>query len=66
VRYFGLWHPANREHGARTRLLLVLNQPAAPASPGACEAEPNGDLPPVRPDQRSRPPARIVRSAIAC
>jgi hypothetical protein len=44
VRYFGLWHPANRELAARARLMLMLNQPAAPATPGACDAaEPNGD-----------------------
>jgi len=44
VRYFGLWHPANRELAARARLMLVLNQPAAPATPaGGDAAEPNGD-----------------------
>jgi hypothetical protein len=44
VRYLGLWHPANRELAARARLMLLLNQPAAPATPGACDAaEPNGD-----------------------
>jgi hypothetical protein len=29
VRYFGLWHPARREHAARARLLLLLDRPAA-------------------------------------
>jgi hypothetical protein len=29
VRYYGLWHPARREHAERARLLL-LNRPATP------------------------------------
>ena len=27
VRYFGLWHPANRDLAARARLLLLLDRP---------------------------------------
>jgi putative transposase/transposase-like zinc-binding protein len=30
VRYFGLWHPAKREHAARARLLLLLDRSATP------------------------------------
>lgn len=32
VRYYGLWHPARREHAARARLMLQLQQPATPSS----------------------------------
>ena len=32
VRYWGLWHPSRRKQAARVRLLLQLDQPAAPAS----------------------------------
>jgi Putative transposase len=32
VRYFGLWHPANRELAARVRLRPVLDQPQAPTA----------------------------------
>lgn len=32
VRYYGLWHPARREHAARARLMLQLVQPVAPCS----------------------------------
>jgi hypothetical protein len=35
VRYFGLWHPANRDLAARARLMLGLDQPAAPAGDAA-------------------------------
>jgi hypothetical protein len=34
VRYFGLWHPAGREHASRARLLLCLDRTAT-ASPDA-------------------------------
>jgi hypothetical protein len=30
VRYYGLWHPAQREQAAQARLLLLLDLPAAP------------------------------------
>ena len=30
VRYFGLWHPAKREHAARARQLLLLDRQATP------------------------------------
>jgi hypothetical protein len=44
VRYFGLWHPARREHAARARLLLLLDRPAAtcPAATGE-KADPPAD-----------------------
>jgi len=35
VRYFGLWHPANRDLAARARLMLELDQPAATAGDAA-------------------------------
>jgi hypothetical protein len=35
VRYFGLWHPANRELAARVRLRLALDQPQPPTTAGA-------------------------------
>ena len=35
VRYFGLWHPANRDLAARVRLMLGLDQPAAPTGDAA-------------------------------
>jgi hypothetical protein len=30
IRYFGLWHPSQREQAARARLLLQLDRPADP------------------------------------
>ena len=30
VRYYGLWHPARREHAQRARLMLLLDHPATP------------------------------------
>jgi hypothetical protein len=35
VRYFGLWHPANRKLAARVRLRLALDQPQPPTVAGA-------------------------------
>jgi hypothetical protein len=32
VRYFGLWHPANRDLAAQARLMLLLNRPGPPAA----------------------------------
>jgi hypothetical protein len=46
VRYFGLWHPANRELAARVRLWLALDLPPAPA------AAPHGDA--AAPDSNPR------------
>jgi Putative transposase/Transposase zinc-binding domain len=31
VRYYGLWHPARREHAQRARLMLLLDRPATPS-----------------------------------
>jgi hypothetical protein len=39
VRYYGLWHPARREHAQRARLMLSLDRPAAP-SPATRSTEP--------------------------
>jgi hypothetical protein len=33
VRYYGLWHPARREHAERARLLLSLDRPATRSPP---------------------------------
>jgi Putative transposase/Transposase zinc-binding domain len=33
VRYYGLWHPARREHAERARLMLLLELPATPSPP---------------------------------
>jgi len=30
VRYYGLWHPARREHAQRARLMLLLDRPTMP------------------------------------
>ena len=30
VRYYGLWHPARREHAQRARLMLLLDRPTTP------------------------------------
>jgi len=30
VRYYGLWHPARREHAQRARLMLLLDRPPPP------------------------------------
>jgi hypothetical protein len=30
MRYFSLWHPANRDLAARARLMLLLSQPTSP------------------------------------
>jgi hypothetical protein len=38
VRYYGLWHPARREHAQRARLMLLLDRPATP-SPTTRSAE---------------------------
>jgi hypothetical protein len=44
VRYFGLWHPAKRDLAARVRLMLLLDQPPAPATAAADNAtDPTGD-----------------------
>jgi hypothetical protein len=56
VRYFGLWHPANRDLAARARLMLGLDQPAAPATGGPGDAaEPNAE--PAASALGSAPPA---------
>jgi Putative transposase/Transposase zinc-binding domain len=31
VRYYGLWHPARRQHAQRARLMLLLDRPATPS-----------------------------------
>jgi len=59
VRYFGLWHPAKRDLAARVRLMLLLDQPAAPATAAASQPEaasadadtsnPGSTEPPVEP-----------------
>jgi Putative transposase len=36
LRYFGLWHPANRDLAARARLMLRLDQPAPPGTAAEC------------------------------
>src|SRR3974377_344466 len=33
VRYYGLWHPARREHAQRARLMLLLDRPPPPSPP---------------------------------
>ena len=38
VRYYGLWHPARREHAQRARLMLLLDRPPTP-SPATRSAE---------------------------
>jgi hypothetical protein len=57
VRYFGLWHPANRELAARVRLSLALDQPQPPtaAAPGDVAA-PDGNPSAGRSDQPSACP----------
>ena len=40
VRYFGLWHPANRELAARVRLRLALDQPQPFTTAAAEDAAP--------------------------
>jgi len=42
VRYFGLWHPSQRQQAARARLLLELDRPAALCSPTP-QSEPGAD-----------------------
>jgi hypothetical protein len=57
VRYFGLWHPANRELAARVRLRLALDQPPAPtAAPHGDAAAPDGN-PGVGTGGSAQPPA---------
>jgi hypothetical protein len=38
VRYYGLWHPARREHAQRARFMLLLDRPVTP-SPATGSAE---------------------------
>jgi hypothetical protein len=47
IRYFGLWHPARRNHAARARLLLLLERPAAlsPVTRSAETIKTPADLP---------------------
>src|SRR5208282_4331328 len=39
IRYFGLWHPRNRDLAARARLLLLLDRPVAPPTAAASQPE---------------------------
>jgi Putative transposase/Transposase zinc-binding domain len=51
VRYFGLWHPRNRELAVRARLLLLLDRPARPPTAAASQPEAasaNHDTPNLR------------------
>ena len=41
LRYFGLWHPANRDLAARARLMLLLNRPGLPSA--AAQGPPGTD-----------------------
>ena len=45
VRYFGLWHPAKREHAARARQLLLLDRQGTPppAQMSADATDPSAD-----------------------
>ena len=58
VRYFGLWHPANRELAARVRLRLALDQPVAPTT------APDGEA--AAPDSDPAPGARESAQLPAC
>ena len=52
VRYYGLWHPSQRDAAARVRQLLALDRPAL-ARPGKAAA----DLDPANPGERQSAPA---------
>jgi Putative transposase len=57
VRYFGLWHPANRELAARVRLMLTLDQPPAPATAGAGDGPAAKAEPATGARRSAQPPA---------
>jgi hypothetical protein len=63
VRYFGLWHPTNRNLAAGARLMLGLDHPPQPP---AMLSNPAPSPSSARSDQRPRPLARIAGSAISC
>lgn len=54
VRYFGLWHPAQRDNTARVRQMLQLQAPPEPDPPQelvlpSCEYSGAGPMPPIEP-----------------
>jgi hypothetical protein len=57
IRYFGLWHPRNRDLAARVRLLLRLDRPTPPetAAEGPPATEPN-DQPALANPRSADPP----------
>ncbi len=50
VRYFGLWHPAQRHNAARVRQMLQLQ------APSKLDPPPQLVVPPIKPDADPRPP----------
>jgi hypothetical protein len=57
IRYFGLWHPRNRDLAARARLLLLLDRPAPPETAAAASpaTNPNDHETPTNP-RSAEPP----------
>jgi hypothetical protein len=57
IRYFGLWHPRNRNLAARARLLLLLDRPAPPQTAAECQpaSDPN-DQQPLSNPRSAEPP----------
>lgn len=58
VRYFGLWHPRNRDLAARVRLLLLLDRPAPPQTAAAAPPAANPDDHEAITNPRSAEPPR--------
>jgi len=61
IRYFGLWHPSQREQAARARLLLQLNRPADPGVAASASETPD-DATARSPPSGSTQDARICPS----
>ena len=57
IRYFGLWHPRNRDRAARARLLLLLDRPTPPPTAAQCQpaTDPN-DQPALASRRSAEPP----------
>jgi len=56
IRYFGLWHPRNRDLAARTRLLLLLDRPAPPPTADSPPATNPNDHEALANPQSAEPP----------
>jgi hypothetical protein len=61
IRYFGLWHPSQREQAARARLLLQLDRPADPGVVASASETPD-DATARSPASGSTEEARICPS----